>query len=280
MPDTMRTKAMRRGAKALIACFVVPSVLIGVLLLIGVNDGDRRSDPDLSNRQEHLWTGDTSFPDDWATDPTDPTDPTNPTSPGFSPGHTTTVSSEAPPAGTTTAPAHADPAPSAIGGPTATPPPAEPKAGVKRLLVDNFDGTPGWTGGRGHNDLDKVTECEVFVSCKVTGGALVLKYNDDGWFGSEVNRSVAEYTYLVLRIRGEHGGEEDDIGLTLGGVVSRLSKLALTGGGRPHITSSYQDLRIPLAANGINRAAPGEFQLDFWHGGTSTVYIDEIRFES
>ncbi|GAA2703927.1 hypothetical protein GCM10010429_10350 [Micromonospora olivasterospora] len=45
------------------------------------------------------------------------------------------------------------------------------------------------------------------------------------------------------------------------------------------ITTGYQDLRIPLAANRVNRTTPGELHLDFWHGGSSTVQIEEIRFE-
>ncbi|GAA2717341.1 hypothetical protein ACFY2R_27835 [Micromonospora olivasterospora] len=98
-----------------------------------------------------------------------------------------------------------------------------------------------------------------------------LRYEDNGWFGSYVDRSLTDYTHLVLRIRGERGGEESDIRLTLGGVRSGLTGLTLAGDNRT-ITTGCQDLRIPLAANRVNRTTPGELHLDFWHGGSSTVH--------
>lgn len=45
------------------------------------------------------------------------------------------------------------------------------------------------------------------------------------------------------------------------------------------ITTTYQDIRIPMAANGINRNSPSQLALGFWYGGSSTVTIDHISFE-
>lgn len=253
----------------LILGFVVPATVIAVHLA-RVDNAAGQGSPGISNRQEHLWTGATGLPPLPTTDPTElitesPT-PAVPTSAA----ETTTPPPRSP--STSQPPAAAAQPPPAANAPAppSTPPP---------LLVDNFDGSPAWSDGRGRNDLGLITECEVFRSCSLSGGALVLRYDDDGWFGSYVSRSVSEYTYLVLRLRGLNGGEESDIRLTLGGVESMLASLTLAGGGRPSITTSYKDLRIPMAANGISTANPDELQLDFWHGGASTVYIDEIRFE-
>jgi hypothetical protein len=44
------------------------------------------------------------------------------------------------------------------------------------------------------------------------------------------------------------------------------------------VTTGYQDIKIPLAANGVNRAAPGQLAMGFWYGGTSTVTIDGFSF--
>ncbi|MEO3776091.1 hypothetical protein ABGB16_04380 [Micromonospora sp. B11E3] len=239
LPATQRTKAARRGFVFLVVAFTAPLVAIGACLAIADDRG--KGHFELAERQEYLRTGDTDVSSASTADPADPA----------------------------LLPAAAD-------VPSGTPPTAD--GGAQPLLIDDFDGQPGWTGGRGRNDLGRTTECEGFARCAVTGGALVLKYEDNGWFGSYVDHSLTDYTYLVLRIRGERGGEESDIRLTLGGVQSRLASLVLDGDHRT-ITTSYQDLRIPLAANRIGRTTPGELQLDFWHDGSSAVHIEEIRFE-
>jgi hypothetical protein len=84
---------------------------------------------------------------------------------------------------------------------------------------------------------------------------------------------------MVVRVRGLRGGEQNHIGLSIGGVTKRLAQYTTSSGARPVITTSSQDIRIPLVANGIDRAAPGQVALSFWHGGAGTVWIDEIRFE-
>ncbi|WP_141714108.1 hypothetical protein [Micromonospora inyonensis] len=217
-----------------------------------------------AERQEHLWTEDTD-PSSWSgVDPADP---------ALLPAPTDAAPSETPEADGGTTPVGPIPTPTAAGAVPPTPRPTAPP-----ILLDDFDGSSGWSDGHGRNDLGKTTECAGFARCAVTGGALVLRYEDNGWFGSYVDRSLTDYTYLVLRIRGERGGEESDIRLTLGGVGSRLTGLVLAGDNRT-ITTGYQDLRIPLAANRFDRATPGELQLDFWYDASSTVHIEEIRFE-
>ena len=45
------------------------------------------------------------------------------------------------------------------------------------------------------------------------------------------------------------------------------------------ITTSYQDIKIPMVANGINRNSPSQLAMGFWFGGTSTITIDHISFQ-
>ncbi|HWB34792.1 MAG TPA: DUF4832 domain-containing protein, partial [Rugosimonospora sp.] len=150
------------------------------------------------------------------------------------------------------------------------------------LLLDDFDGSPAYPAAA-QNDLGKWTGANCFLggggSGVESGGALSLQYNNCGWFGSDVNTDLSAYTYLVIRIKGASGGEQTHFNLNLGGVTKVFGDFTLDGGGHPTITTGYQEIRIPMAANGINRAAPGQLAMGFWYGGASTITIDSISFQ-
>ncbi len=149
------------------------------------------------------------------------------------------------------------------------------------LVVDNFDGTPAW--GSGQNDLGRWTGANSFANGSgagvVSGGQLRLQYANNGWFGTDVQQDVAPRSVLVLRMRGGAGGEQNHVDLSIGGVTRRLSQFTTSGGGGAVVTTTTQDIRIPLAANGISSTAPGQLALSFWHGGSGSVWIDQIRFD-
>ncbi len=153
--------------------------------------------------------------------------------------------------------------------PTATP------SGV--LLLDNYDGAPSWFYGT-TNDLGKWTGANSFANgggnAVESGGALVLQYANNGWFGSDVIQDVSSKTYLVFVIKGAAGGEQNAFHVSLGGVENTLG--ALSG---DTITTSYKTIRINMVTAGMNRAAPGQLNLTFWWGNSGTITIDEIRFE-
>ncbi|MFC7108648.1 hypothetical protein ACFQQB_54595 [Nonomuraea rubra] len=113
----------------------------------------------------------------------------------------------------------------------------------------------------------------------VTGGALSLRYNNCGWFGSDVGVDLSTKTHLVIRVKGAADGEQAHFNLGLGGTTKVFADYVLDGGAHPAITTAYQDIRIPMAANGISRTSPGQLAMGFWYGGNSTITIDEIRFE-
>ncbi|MFC4122865.1 fibronectin type III domain-containing protein [Nonomuraea zeae] len=150
------------------------------------------------------------------------------------------------------------------------------------LVVDDFDGNPAYPSAA-LNDLGKWTGGNCFLngggSGAVSGGALSLRYDNCGWFGSDVNTGLSAYTYLVVRIKGAAGGEQAHFNLGLGGVSKVFGDYTLDGGGHPAITTAYQDIRIPMSANGINRASPGQLAMGFWYGGDSTVTIDSVSFQ-
>lgn len=153
-------------------------------------------------------------------------------------------------------------------------PSVTPTSGAS-LLLDNFDGVPAWSTGT-TNDLGKWAGANSFVNGAgvESGGALILQYNNAGWFGSDVLQDVSSKTYLVFVIKGAAGGEQNAFHVTLGGVDKTFA--AFSG---DTITTAYKTIRINMAANGINRAAPGQLNMTFWWGSTGTITIDEIRFE-
>jgi hypothetical protein len=154
-------------------------------------------------------------------------------------------------------------------GPTATP------SGV--VLLDNYDGVPAWFYGT-TNDLGRWTGASSFVNGGtngvVSGGALVLQYANNGWFGSDVLQDISSKTYLVFVIRGAAGGEQNAFHVILGGVEKTFA--AFSG---DTITTAYKTIRINMVTNGVNRSAPGQLQMNFWWGSNGTITIDEIRFE-
>ncbi|WP_237105967.1 hypothetical protein [Nonomuraea sp. MG754425] len=77
---------------------------------------------------------------------------------------------------------------------------------------------------------------------------------------------------------GAAGGEQAHFSLGLGSVSKVFGDSTFDGGGHPAITTSYQDIRIPLAANGIDRVSPGRLAMGFWYGGSGTITIDSLSF--
>ncbi len=167
--------------------------------------------------------------------------------------------------------------------PLATGTPGQQPSEHRPLVLDNFDDSAQWR--RSLNDLGEWTGADAFDNGGGNGDGVVcadrltLVYRNTGYFGSEVETDVSAYHYVVLRVRGVTGGEEHDMKLGLGGVDRLLADFRLDGGRQPVITTAYRDIRIPMAINGINTRNPGALRLSFWWGGTSTVVIDEIRFE-
>ncbi|WP_460492017.1 fibronectin type III domain-containing protein [Dactylosporangium cerinum] len=76
------------------------------------------------------------------------------------------------------------------------------------LTLDDFDGTPPYPSAA-QNDLGKWTGGNCFLdgggSGVVSGGALSLRYNNCGWFGSDVGVDLSNRTYLVIRVKGAAG---------------------------------------------------------------------------
>ncbi|RED63281.1 fibronectin type III domain protein [Cohnella lupini] len=144
--------------------------------------------------------------------------------------------------------------------------------GTTGLLLDNYDSSPSWPS---NNDLGKWTGANSFLNGAgvIESGALKLQYNNNGWLGSDVTQSLTGYTKMVIRVKGAAGGEQSHFRIAIGGVEKTLAEFSGNT-----VTTSYKDIEIDLVANAVNRNAPGQLTMTFWHGGSGTVWIDEIRF--
>ncbi|WP_433605907.1 fibronectin type III domain-containing protein [Dactylosporangium sp. CA-139114] len=158
-----------------------------------------------------------------------------------------------------------------------------PSSTPSGLVLDDYNGTPAYPSAA-QNDLGKWTGGNCFLNGGgngvVSGGVLTLQYNNCGWFGSDVNQDVSQYTYLVVRIKGNSGGEQTHFNLGLGGTTKVFGDYTLDGGGHPVITTAYQDIKIPMVANGISRTSPAQLAMGFWFGGNSSISIDSFSFSN
>jgi|GEM_PF-996488 len=141
------------------------------------------------------------------------------------------------------------------------------------LVVNDYDGDPSWSASR--NDLGEWCGAGSFEngSGEETDGALVLEYDDGGWFQSQINRDVSDYDDLVLEVSGASGGEESEILLDMGGVRAMLADVTDDA-----VATSTSEVRVDMASVGVDRSSPS-VRLNFWQGGSSTLTIEEVRLE-
>jgi len=141
------------------------------------------------------------------------------------------------------------------------------------LVVDDYDGDPGWANHR--NDLGQWCGAGSFENGggEETGGALVLEYDNGGWYQSQINRDVSDYDTLVFEISGANGGEESEVLFDMGGVRTMLGNVT-----DDSIGTSMGEVRVDMEAAGIDRSSPS-VRFNFWQGGASTLEIGEVRLE-
>ena len=165
-----------------------------------------------------------------------------------------------------------------IGDSDSSTPPTSPPLPPKHLLVDNYDGTPAWSGST-QNDLNQWTGSSNFANGNGAGvvkdGALVLQYKNMSRLETNVGRNISDTRKLVIRVKGAAGGEEDEVNLSIGGKTKTIGQFS-----GDTITTSYKDLVIDLPDQGVDLSqtiwsvAIAQAAWDT----TGTIYIDEIYF--
>jgi len=184
-----------------------------------------------------------------------------------------TTTTEAPPTTTTEPPTTTTEPPETT---TTTEPPTEsPTPDGTALLVNDYDGDPAWSGEKRPGQLER-----------------------RGLAGQRRRRSRRWRTRPGVRRRwlGRRAGQPGRLELRPSGVQRprcqrrRGKRLRPRRRRRPAqfssvagsaITTSTTDVAVDMDAAGIDRSSPGELRFDFWAGeqGSSTIYVDEVRFE-
>ncbi|NGM68804.1 hypothetical protein G6M89_07240 [Natronolimnobius sp. AArcel1] len=143
------------------------------------------------------------------------------------------------------------------------------QAGSDGMLVNEFesDSYPGT------NAVDEWTNHAAFDDAALEDGALRLEYDDGGFFGSVLLTDVSAYERLELVVRGDDGGEEDDIDLRVGDVRAQLSELT-----DDSIGTEFDTVSIDLEEAGVSRSAVRQLRLGFWHDASGAIELEEIAF--
>ncbi|WP_436929471.1 cellulase family glycosylhydrolase [Halosimplex halobium] len=143
------------------------------------------------------------------------------------------------------------------------------------LVVNDYDGDPAWSSHR--NDLGQWCGAGSFENGggEVEDGALVLEYDNGGWYQEQINRPVTDYSDLVLRVSGADGGEESEVLFDMGGVRTTLADVT-----DDSVGTSATDVRVDMDGAGIDRSSSAlSVRLNFWQGGASTLRIEGVRLE-
>lgn len=117
---------------------------------------------------------------------------------------------------------------------------------------------------RGENSLEEFSSAGALEngdgSGEVVDDALRLEYDDAGWFCSNVRADRSDETHLELVVRGDDGGEEDDVYLEIDDVEAPLSELTSDSIGTDFDTVSV-DLEAAAAEAadvGVRRVPPAD----------------------
>jgi len=119
------------------------------------------------------------------------------------------------------------------------------------------------------------------------GGNIGLDYGEQGfsygvWETDLLGFDASSRKHLVLRVRGEKGGETPNVYLD-DGTTRRCLR---AGADFPALTSEWQEIRLPLSAFakrspfGVDLSHLVALQIVFeWVSMSGTMYVSEIRFE-
>lgn len=116
------------------------------------------------------------------------------------------------------------------------------------------------------------------------GGSIGLDFGSNGGFSYALWRAglngidARQFRYLVLRIRGEKGGEMPNIYLS-----DSVRRFPLRAKEMPAVTKEWQTVQLPLehyTRNGIDLSHIESMETVFeWTEQSGTIYVDDIRFE-
>ena len=99
-----------------------------------------------------------------------------------------------------------------------------------------------------------------------------------GWQAGLNGIDARRFTHLVMRIRGENGGETPNIYL-----ADPARRIPIRSQELPEIKKEWQTVRLPLdpyARQGVDLSHLDSMEIVFeWEDQSGTIYVDDIRFE-
>lgn len=111
----------------------------------------------------------------------------------------------------------------------------------------------------------------------IEDNALKLKMEASGWFGEGGMIKDPAYKYIIMKVKGEKGGEEKELSINpdAKGSVSFKDLKGPDGNSIPVITKEYQNLVIDIEKSGF-KLTEGFEAMHFNNVEAVTIYIDEI----
>ncbi|WP_163192335.1 hypothetical protein [Clostridium thermarum] len=112
---------------------------------------------------------------------------------------------------------------------------------------------------------------------QIEDNALKLQMEAQGWFGEGGMIKDPAFKYIIMKVKGEKGGEEQFLSINpdAKGLVNFVDLKGPDGNPVPAITTEYQDIVIDIAASGFN-LPDGLEAIHFNNTEPVTIYIDEI----
>ncbi len=156
-------------------------------------------------------------------------------------------------------------------------------AGEGTMLIDDFNrASLGLEKGGAYNTPNSKGIQIYWINWsnaepKVENNALKLQMKAQGWFGEGAALKDPAYKYIVIKVKGENGGEEKALSLNpdAKGAVKFTDLKGADGKPIPGITKEYQSIVIDIAKSGFK--LPDGFEaMHFNNTDPITIYIDEM----
>ncbi|MEY7850484.1 hypothetical protein AB7C87_14950 [Natrarchaeobius sp. A-rgal3] len=145
------------------------------------------------------------------------------------------------------------------------------QAASSGIVLEDFSSWPG------ENSLGEYSSAGALAngdgSGELVDGVLRLEYEDAGWFLSNVRADRSEDTHLELDVRGDDGGEADDIYLEIDDIEAPLSELT-----DDSVGTEFGTVSVDLADAGVDASSVQDVWLTFWGAGSGALEIEAIRF--
>jgi hypothetical protein len=112
---------------------------------------------------------------------------------------------------------------------------------------------------------------------KIENNALKLQMDANGWFGEGAALKDPTYKFIIIKVKGEKGGEEKTLSLNpdAKGGVKYTDLKGADGKPVPAITKEYQNIVIDIEKSGF-KIPEGFEAMHFNNVDPITIYIDEI----